>query len=110
MVLGFRYISTCLVSLAMLFCRLRVALCILGGAVLGIRAQQYGVEQTPSLFPLMENADSADLFPMPPCGDFQLEEATIDQMQEAMANGTLTSQQLVLCYMVRTYQTEDYIK
>lgn len=94
----------------MLFRRLCSVACVLGGAVVGNWAQQYGVEQTPSLFPLQENADSADLFPMPPCGSFQLEEATIDQMQEAMANGTLTSQQLVLCYLVRTYQTEDYIK
>ncbi|KAF3766424.1 hypothetical protein M406DRAFT_60802 [Cryphonectria parasitica EP155] len=45
---------------------------------------------------------------MGPCGSFQLEEATIDQMQAAMANGTLTSQQLVACYMTRTYQTNSY--
>lgn len=94
----------------MLSHRLCSVLSVLGVAVVGIRAQQYGVEQTPSLFPLQEKADTVDLFPMPPCGSFQLEEATIDQMQEAMANGTLTSQQLVLCYLVRTYQTEDYIK
>lgn len=61
-------------------------------------------------FPLQENADSAQLFPMPPCGGFQLEEATIDQMQAAMENGTLTSVQLVTCYMMRTYQTQDYAK
>lgn len=47
---------------------------------------------------------------MLPCGQFTLEEATIDQMQQAMENGTLTSQQLVLCYMQRTYQTEEYIR
>lgn len=93
----------------MLSHRLCSVLSVLGVAVVGIRAQQYGVEQTPSLFPLQDKADTVDLFPMPPCGSFQLEEATIDQMQEAMANGTLTSQQLVLCYLVRTYQTEDYI-
>lgn len=64
---------------------------------------------TPTLFPLEQYADSAALFPMPPCGTFSLEEAGIDQMQTAMANGSLTSQQLVTCYMIRTYQTNSYI-
>lgn len=61
-------------------------------------------------FPLLQNANTTELFPMPPCGSFQLEEATIDQMQAAMKNGTLTSQQLVLCYLERAYQTQGYIK
>nr|XP_036577411.1 amidase [Colletotrichum truncatum]KAF6784382.1 amidase [Colletotrichum truncatum] len=60
----------------------------------------------PSVFPLL---DSADLFPMPLCGGFELHEATIDQMQAAMEAGTLTSQQLVACYLQRTYQTQEYI-
>lgn len=64
---------------------------------------------TPPLFPLEQYADSAALFPMPPCGTFHLEEATIDEMQAAMSNGSLTSQQLVTCYLVRTYQTNPYI-
>lgn len=61
-----------------------------------------------SLFPLEQNYGTADLFPMAPCGAFALEEATIDQMQAAMANGTLTSQQLVACYLLRTFQTNPY--
>lgn len=61
-------------------------------------------------FPLEQYAGTADLFPMGPCGgSFRLEEATIDQMQQAMAAGTLTSQQLVACYTARTYQTNPYI-
>lgn len=64
---------------------------------------------TPPLFPLEQYVDSAALFPMPPCGTFHLEEATIDEMQAAMSNGSLTSQQLVTCYIVRTYQTNPYI-
>lgn len=68
------------------------------------------LEPDTSFFSLQENVDSAELFPMPRCGNFQLEEATIDQMQEAMSNGTLTSVQLATCYMMRTYQTEDYAK
>jgi len=63
-----------------------------------------------SLFPLQENVDSTKLFPMARCGSFKLEEATIDDMQKAMAKGTLTSVQLVQCYMLRNYQTDDYIK
>lgn len=63
-----------------------------------------------SLFPLQENVDSTKLFPMAPCGSFKLEEATIDDMQKAMAKGTLTSVQLTECYMTRNYQTDDYIK
>ena len=47
---------------------------------------------------------------MPPCGSFDLEEATIDDMQAAMEAGILTSTQLVVCYMIRTYQTQEYIK
>ncbi|KAK1625222.1 amidase signature domain-containing protein [Colletotrichum phormii] len=47
---------------------------------------------------------------MPVCaGTFKLEEATIDQMQKAMTDGILTSQQLVMCYMQRTFQTQEYI-
>lgn len=67
------------------------------------------VSLTPPLFPLEQYADSAALFPMPPCGSFHLEEATIDDMQAAMSNGSLTSQQLLSCYLVRTYQTNSYI-
>ncbi|KAH8668428.1 amidase signature domain-containing protein [Xylariales sp. PMI_506] len=63
---------------------------------------------TPSLFPSEDNADTTSFFPMEKCGSFTLEEATIDQMQAAMKNGSLTSVQLVICYMMRNYQTDDY--
>ncbi|KAK1727066.1 amidase [Colletotrichum acutatum] len=63
----------------------------------------------PPVFPLLGDVGSADLFPMPLCGNFKLEEATIDEMQAALAAGTLTSQQLVGCYIQRTYQTQEYI-
>lgn len=61
-----------------------------------------------SLFPLEQYADTLELFAMAPCGSFMLEEATIDQMQAAMANGTLTSQQLAICYIIRNYQIGSY--
>lgn len=63
-----------------------------------------------SVFPLQEDEASPDLFPMPPCGTFVLEEATIDSMQQAMSNGSLTSVQLTLCYISRIYQTQSYTK
>lgn len=72
-------------------------------------AQNASTTLTPSLFPFEQYAETPGLFPLAPCGTFNLEEATIDQMQEAMTNGTLTSQQLVTCYIIRTYQTNSYI-
>lgn len=63
------------------------------------------------LFPMLQNENTTELFPMPVCaGTFKLEEATIDQMQKAMEDGILTSQQLVMCYMQRTFQTQEYIR
>ncbi|KAK3387868.1 amidase signature domain-containing protein [Podospora didyma] len=81
----------------------------MAGSVLGKVLSEATIASTDSLFPLLQNADSANLFPMPRCGSFKLEEATVDQMQKAMASGTLTSVQLVQCYMLRVYQTDDYI-
>lgn len=65
---------------------------------------------TPNLIPLEKNAGSDNLFPMADCFGFQLHEATIDQMQTAMANGTLSSVQLVSCYLTRQFQTQQYLK
>ncbi|KAF7562654.1 hypothetical protein G7046_g1468 [Stylonectria norvegica] len=73
----------------------------------GLASQQ--IPFTTSLIPLEKNADTVNLFPMGDCNGFKLEEATIDQMQDAMKSGKLTSVQLVTCYMIRTYQTEQYI-
>lgn len=63
-----------------------------------------------NLLPLEKNVGSSDLFPMADCNGFKLEEATFTQMQNAMKAGKLTSVQLVTCYLIRTYQTEEYIK
>jgi len=87
---------------------------VAGCAVAGVHAKNApsvpGLSLTPPLQPMLENAGTVDLFPMPLCGDFELEEATIDELQTAMQRGKLTSQQLVLCYLQRTYQTQEYIK
>lgn len=71
--------------------------------------QNYTVNQV-SFFPLQQNEGLPDLFAMPSCGSFQLEEATIDAMQQAMSTGELTSTQLTLCYIQRIFQTQSYTK
>ncbi|KAI7283593.1 amidase family protein [Hortaea werneckii] len=48
-------------------------------------------------------------FPMPPCNGTVIEDATIDQLQRNLEEGTLTAQQLVKCYLQRIDQTNDYI-
>ncbi|PHH60546.1 hypothetical protein CDD81_1551 [Ophiocordyceps australis] len=75
----------------------------------GALVQDVFLQTSPDFIPLMERAGSPDLFPMPDCNGFKLEEATIAQMQEAMEKGMLTSVQLVHCYMTRTLQTQHYI-
>ncbi|PHH53724.1 putative amidase [Ceratocystis fimbriata CBS 114723] len=66
-------------------------------------------KDTDIIFPLEKNINVPELFTMLPCGEFFLEEATIDQMQEGLSNGTLTSVQLSNCYMLRIHQTQNYI-
>lgn len=51
-----------------------------------------------------------DPFPMPECNGVKLEEATIDQMQEWMSTGVMTSVDLVMCYWRRIQQTDDYVR
>lgn len=66
----------------------------------------------PYEFPVLQDGVNADVgqFPIPQCHGFTLEEATIDQMQEALSKGTLTSVQIVLCYIQRIYQIDEYIR
>ena len=66
----------------------------------------------PFYFPVLQNgtASNSGQFPMPLCNGFKLEEATIDQMQAAFANGTLTTVSLVLCYIRRIQQTDFYLE
>lgn len=63
-------------------------------------------------FSILQNGTAANngQFPMPSCDGFKLEEATIDQLQEAMSNGTLTSVKIVMCYLQRIFQTDEYIR
>ena len=65
---------------------------------------------SPSPFDFPALSDPANLFPMPPCNGITLEEATIDQLQDAMSSGKLTTGQLAMCYITRISQTDGYIK
>jgi amidase len=74
----------------------------------------FGVAQVlqdpfPYDFPNMDAAPMA-LFPMPSCHGITLEEATIDQLQDAMSHGKLTSVQILNCYLARVSQTNSYCK
>ncbi|KAF1982106.1 glutamyl-tRNA amidotransferase subunit A [Aulographum hederae CBS 113979] len=71
--------------------------------------QQILDDPFPYEFPDQDLAETTALFPMPKCHGITLEEATIDQLQDYMGSGLLTSTQLATCYMNRIYQTDDYI-
>ncbi|KAL5346762.1 hypothetical protein ACLOAV_007903 [Pseudogymnoascus australis] len=66
----------------------------------------------PYYFPQLGSGDAANSgqFPMPLCHGFKLEEATIDQLQNAMDKGTLSSVKIVMCYLQRIYQTDAYLR
>lgn len=55
-------------------------------------------------------APGASLFPMRHCHGFQLEEASVDDIQARLTNGTFTSVQLLECYLSRIAQTQPYLK
>ncbi|KAL3424051.1 amidase [Phlyctema vagabunda] len=76
-----------------------------------VLANQVLESPSPYDFPVLQNATlaNAGLFPMPLCHGFKLEEATIDQLQAAMANRTLSSVKLAMCYLKRVLQTDEYV-
>jgi amidase len=63
----------------------------------------------PYFFP-EQDATPAQLFAMLPCKGQVIEDATIDDLQQYMESGLLTSVDLVTCYLQRAFQTRDYIK
>ncbi|KAK5937553.1 hypothetical protein PMZ80_010173 [Knufia obscura] len=85
-----------------------VIITTLASLVLASDAQHLPLGTQISVFPLQENEGTPDLFPMPLCGSFPLEEATIDDMQQAMSEGSLTAVQLTICYLQRNYQLQSY--
>lgn len=66
------------------------------------------VSPFPYSFP--DEIDVDDLFPMPECNGLVLEEATVDQLQDAMSKGHLTSTEILMCYLQRIQQTNGYTK
>lgn len=68
------------------------------------------VLEAPFPFEFPNKGNGTDLFPMPKCNGIRLEEATIDQLQDAMNTGLLTTSQVVICYMQRIYQTDMYLE
>ncbi|KAJ6102863.1 hypothetical protein N7486_005290 [Penicillium sp. IBT 16267x] len=54
-------------------------------------------------------ANGSSLFPMRHCHGFQLEEASVDDLQNGLSNGTFTSVQLLECYLNRISQTQPYL-
>ena len=60
-------------------------------------------------FPIASGNGSV-LFPMHPCRGVQLEEASIDHLQALMTSRTLSSVDLLDCYMNRVFQTSNYLK
>lgn len=63
----------------------------------------------PFYFPPQDVADTPGLFPMPACKGLTIEEATIDQLQDYMHTGRLTSVELFRCYLRRLRQVDGYI-
>lgn len=65
----------------------------------------------PYQFPVFDQ-DGEDTcpFPMEKCHGITLEEATIDELQELMNNGNLSSVKLVTCYLQRIQQTDSFIR
>ncbi|KAF6005919.1 hypothetical protein HII13_005377 [Brettanomyces bruxellensis] len=62
------------------------------------------------LFSFPNTAQNDNMFPMEQCKGVTLEEATIDQLQEYMSKGILTSVDLVTCYTQRYLQLNSYTK
>ncbi|KAJ5939770.1 hypothetical protein N7466_002904 [Penicillium verhagenii] len=54
-------------------------------------------------------APGASQFQMRLCHGFQLEEASVDDIQARLTNGTFTSVQLLECYLDRIAQTQPYL-
>ncbi|KAJ4311645.1 hypothetical protein N0V94_007844 [Neodidymelliopsis sp. IMI 364377] len=63
----------------------------------------------PYYFPAQDAVGTPALFPMPSCQGVTIEEATIDRLSGYMSDGTLTSTQILRCYLKRIQQVDEYI-
>ncbi|EXJ81842.1 hypothetical protein A1O1_07907 [Capronia coronata CBS 617.96] len=73
-----------------------------------LNSTQELLDPLPYYYPNEDAAPQA-LFPMPLCQGVQLEEATIDQLQDAMEHGNLTAYDIVTCYFKRYNQVNGYV-
>ncbi|KAJ5745801.1 hypothetical protein N7520_010983 [Penicillium odoratum] len=85
-----------------------VAGTIVGREVDSLVASQILTDPYAYDFPRLGAAGSS-LFPMRHCHGFQLEEASVDDLQKRLTNGTFTSVQLLECYLNRIAQTQPYL-
>lgn len=79
-------------------------------AALAVCATALPSDQVQSPATSYNNVTASAWHAMPLCKGHKIEDATIDELQGFLANGSLTSVQLVNCYMQRYYQTNQYIK
>lgn len=62
---------------------------------------------TTYVYPQIEAKDEP--FPMSSCNGITLEDATIDQLQDYFTRGTLSSEDVVKCYLERYFQINTYV-
>ena len=95
----------------MVTCRDRNMVPLLGiAATLVVCATAAPGDYTQSPSTTYNNVSASAWHAMPLCKGHKIEDATIDELQEFMTIGNLTTVQLVTCYMQRYYQTNGFIK
>ena len=95
----------------MVNCRHRNMVSLLGiAATLAVCATAAPERYTESPATSYNNVSASAWHAMPLCKGHKIEDATIDELQEFMTTGNLTTVQLVTCYIQRYYQTNQYIK
>lgn len=72
-----------------------------------VAAEQLLADVFPYEFP---DLSAANRFPMESCHGVMLEEATVDQLQDYMTQGVLSSVKIVECYLNRRLQVDQYLK
>ena len=70
--------------------------------------QRFLEENVSDYFPNFDG-DATARFPMSTCNGMVIEEASIDELQQALEDGSFTSVQLLWCYLERIHQVEEYV-
>lgn len=92
---------------------LNLAFCLYAAAVplpvkLGVETDVSAQNTYDELFTKRDTAQGENVFPMPQCGGLIIEEATIDELQDYMTLGKLTSVELTKCYLDRYLQLNSF--